>query len=288
MKHYIYFIISLVFITISCSKEKREWVEVKKLDSIPMYMEFLKKFPDGSYADSAKNKIESRQISIYSIPDSLNIYFGLPDLLIKDGEVKINDEIERSELFKIENKKGVTPIKLNDINSGQYIIGIMPVEFWDSNLSLQCFDPFLEYLTYVSSIPWQLTNQNVLRNIRDKLKSGELKQEGGIVYIIKKDEKKLSTVIILAKENITLDEYDKYYPKENNFIFNSIKFKQDLHNKNALLSEEELQKTVELLQRGGKIILNNGVSRSSIEIIDSLNWNIIIEANVYLKAHNTR
>jgi len=283
MKNYNFIIISLLLLTIGCSVDKKEWDKAKLLDSIPIYLEYIKKYPDALYADSARNKIESRQIAIYSIPDSLNIYLGLPEVLIKDGYVKIDDVIERNKFFKPEYKKGITPLKINDIDSGRYIIGVMPVEFWDSELKNQCFDPFLKYLVFVSSFGWGRFNTNSMSDIKEKLKSGELKQEGGIVYITDKEEYKLNTVIILAKENITLDEYDIYYPKDNNFIFNSIKLKQDLHSKNALLSDKELEKTIELLHRGGKIILNKGDIRSSIEIIDSLNWNIVTEANVNIK-----
>ena len=147
MKNYKLIISLLVLLSIGCSNNKKEWEKAKMLDSIPIYKEYLEKFPNGLYADSAKNKIESRQLAIYSIPDSLSVYLNLPELIIpEDGWVKIDDVLGENELFKVENKKGTTPLKIDDIDSGEYIIGIQPVEFWDSNLKSQCIDPFLKYV----------------------------------------------------------------------------------------------------------------------------------------------
>jgi len=226
---------------------------------------------------SQENK--SKQLAIYTIPDNLNIYFGLPsdyELNLDPTWVKIYEGLDEHELFKTENKKGVSPIKIDDLDSGKYSIGVMPVEFWNADMNWQCVDPFLKPIGYVSSIKKPYDN---IPETKQKLKSGELKQEGGIIYMIEKQEKELRTIIILAKENISLEEYDKYYPKEYNFIFDTEKFIQDLEDKNVLifLSDEELKKTIDILKRGGKICLNKVNIRFLIEIKDPSNWHIEIQ-----------
>jgi hypothetical protein len=223
---------------------------------------------------SQENK--SRQLAIYTIPDNLNIYFGLPsdyELNQDPTLVKIHEGLDKHELFKTKNKKGVSPIKIDELDSGKYSIGVMPIEFLDADMNWQCVDPFLKTIGYVSSIEKLFDNFSVTRQ---KLKSGELKQEGGIVYLIEKQENEFLTIIILAKENISLEEYDKYYPEEYNFIFDTEKFIQDLEDKNVLLflSDEELKKTIDILKRGGKICLNKVNIRFLIEIKDPSNWDI--------------
>ena len=90
MKNYTFFItISFVLLTFSCSNEKKEWKEARMLDSIPIYKEFLINFPKGSYADSAKILIEGRQIAVYSIPEGLNIYLGVPNESVLTKNISI-------------------------------------------------------------------------------------------------------------------------------------------------------------------------------------------------------
>jgi hypothetical protein len=269
-------ILSVILLVPGCSQEKRDWQTIRESGSYSDYSEFLEKYPDGIYSDSARSVIRSRQMVIYSIPDSLEIYFKRlepDDLHNSGGYIKIYMGFDEHELFNPENKIGKTPVVINDLDSGKYLAGITPVEFHDADLNWQCEDPFLRAVGYVSSIPGLYDD---IYGIQRKLKAGEIKQEGAIMYSIEKAENEHKTVVILAQEPITLEEYDKYFPRDRNFQFNAEKLTEELGDKNQsyFLSDEELKKAVDLLQRGGKLIIDQANLRLTAEIKDSTNWEI--------------
>lgn len=272
----LYYILSVVLLVSGCSQEKRNWQSARESGSYSDFTEFLEKHPDGIYADSAKSAIRSRQMVIYSIPDSLEIYFKKldpDDLYNPEGSSRIYMGFDEHELFNPENMKGKTPFEINDLDSGLYLVGITPVEFHDADLNWQCEDPFLRPVGFVSSIP---DLYNDIYEIQRKLKAGELKQEGAIMYRIEKVENEHKVAIILAHEDITLEEYDEHFPRDKNFHFDAERLTEELGDKNQsyFLSDEELKKAVELLQRGGKLIIDKANLRLTAEIKDSTNWQI--------------
>jgi hypothetical protein len=110
----------------------------------------------------------------------------------------------------------------------------------------------------------------------NKLRSGQIKQEGAVIYKFEKKEDKKAVIIIHAKENITLDELNSEYPKEPNFDFDRLKLDKELEEKNIkpLMTDNELETVLDLLERGGKAIFQKGDIRVLIEILDDQNFKI--------------
>lgn len=56
--NYFFIVAILMSLTYSCSFEKRDWEEAKKVNTIQAYQAFLKQHPKGELADSAKYSLE--------------------------------------------------------------------------------------------------------------------------------------------------------------------------------------------------------------------------------------
>lgn len=222
-------------------------------------------------------KEEKTKILIYSIPSKLRVYLAPLDSdktsqnITDEGLVKIyNKSKTKHALIDDRNFKGTSPLVLNEMSAGHYILAVEPVEFFDNNVSFQNEDPFLKPIAYVSS--FSMDDLGMM----NKLRSGQIKQEGAVIYKFEKKEDKKAVIIIHAKENIALDELNSEYPKEPNFDFDRLKLDKELEEKNIkpLMTDNELETVLDLLERGGKAICQKGDIRVLIEILDEQKFKI--------------
>jgi len=273
----IFLVIILSTFLSGCANEEKAWEQARSEDSTSAYEKFINKYPKGQFADSAIQKIEGKKVLIHSIPSKLKVYLASVDAdkadrnKIEGGWVPIyNKSKKKHELIDDKNYKGTSPLVLNDMKTGHYIVALEPVEFLNSDMSFQNDDPFLKPIAFVSSFSME---ENEMMN---KFKSGEIKQEGAVIYKFEKKKEKKEIVIIHVKENTTLDELSSEYPKDLNFAFDKLKLDQELGEKNIkpLMTNNELQTTLDLLQRGGKAIFQKGDIRVLIEILDDQNFKI--------------
>jgi len=224
-----------------------------------------------------------KKVLIYSIPGNLKVYLAPLDTdktdLDKIGGSYVpiyNKSSKKHYLIDDKNFKGTSPLVLNNIKAGDYIVAVEPVEFLNKNMSFQNFDPFLKPIAMVSSFSMEGSEWI------DKLKSGKIKQEGAIIYMFKKKKEKKEIVIIYAKKNFTLDELNSEYPKDLNFAFDKLKLAQELEEKNIkdMITDNELEMTLDLLQRGGKALVQKGDIRFLIEILNDQKFKIETQGKI--------
>lgn len=222
-------------------------------------------------------KEEKANILIYSIPSKLNVYLAPLDSdkasqkKTDEGLIQIyNKSNKKHGLIDDKNFKGTSPIVLNGMRAGHYIVAVEPVEFFDSNITFQNEDPFLKSIAYESS--FSMEDMGMM----DKFRSGQIKQEGAVIYEFEKKEDKKAIIIIHAKEDITMDELNSEYPKGSNFDFDRLKLDKELEEKNIkrLMTDNELETVLDLLGRGGKAIFQKRDIRVLIEILDDQNFKI--------------
>jgi hypothetical protein len=59
--------VAIIFLINSCSQDKKEWKNTLEINSVQAYEEYVDKYPDSKYADSAKNRIWKNTIAMESI-----------------------------------------------------------------------------------------------------------------------------------------------------------------------------------------------------------------------------
>ena len=59
--------VAIIFLINSCSQDKKEWKNSMEKNSVQAYEEYIDKYPDSKYADSAKNRIWKNTIAMESI-----------------------------------------------------------------------------------------------------------------------------------------------------------------------------------------------------------------------------
>jgi hypothetical protein len=265
------------FVFINCSNEKAAWENTRLNDSTVAYEDFLTSFPDGEYADSARMEIQGRQFLIYTVPSNLNVYFSALDTnktnlsYLEEGCIKIyNKDTDKHYLINNKYHKGRSPIAINDIISGRYLMGVEPVDFVTRNWVWQNEDPFLQKVAYVSS--FSLEKPEMV----EKFQLGEIEQNGAIIYMTEKEKGKKKIVIIHAKESLSLDELNTEYPKNFNFTYDSQTLIKALEEKHflSLFTDDELKITQDLLRRGGKAIAEKGDISFLIEILNDSKFKV--------------
>jgi hypothetical protein len=210
-------------------------------------------------------KAEPNAILVMSVPSGLKVYFGPDNGERSDQEgfvpIKTTHPIITQKYFK-----GVTPLLIRNVKPGNYLLGIAPLKILDRNCNKGNIDETLTEIAMVSSKPLPIPL------------SPPLKEEiyGAIIYSINRETKDPQRVIVIAvPQNASLTEMDFLYPVIPAFQFDESMFLKELKQRTkTLFTEDEHQKIIKLLSRGGKIILTTGDIKLVSEITLESKWTI--------------
>jgi len=209
---------------------------------------------------SSVGKDDTRTLSILSIPAGLKVYL-MPDTGLTDTKGEEWIQIATSHP-SIDQRfyKGTTPVVLQNITSGKYFLGITPLKFLDRT-RLSEIDETLPVKAYVSSSPIDPNSTNT---------------SGAVIYSITKVDSIGQRFIVLATpQDMILDSLDSVYPTKSMFSFDEVKLAKELTEDKritSVFSEPEIQKTIALLRRGGKVRLVKSNRKVIIEILPDGKW----------------
>ena len=225
-----------------------------------------------------EQKKDKDVIWIHSVPSGLDVYLA-PDTESSPSEQKPDDAgwttvVENHPVIDKRFLKGKTPVLIHNVSPGKYLLGIAPVKLLDKQGPCDC-DATLKAKVFVSFVP--LTS-----DLFDNVRSGRIVVKGAVVYSITKEVVDPQRVVVLAiPQDTVIDALDPFYPPNPSFSFDEVLLAKELteasHN---VLPEGEIQKTVSLLRRGGKVILTKGDVRFLIEILSDGKWAIKLQARV--------
>lgn len=221
-------------------------------------------------------QLNDNQLWISSVPLGLDVYMAPLDRLIINPEKILEDKWAK--LYDRENQKvyfddqkyykGKTPILINNVDEGEYIIAFGPIEFWSRKYN----DPTLEKIAEVSSVP--LIPENF-----PKLEDGTLIQEGLSAFYIKKETHTAKSIILMNIKDYSLENMNKLYPDSINYNIDREKLKTELLDNNLVknqFNDQDLNNAIDFFERGGKVCYTskNNVSRLIIEIKGNNEWEI--------------
>jgi TonB family protein len=207
-------------------------------------------------------------ILVLSIPAQLKVYWG-PD---EQKETQLEKEksnlvpIKKSHpLIEEKNLKGETPLLLQDMNPGNYLLGIAPIIALHPNFKRGDIDNTLT----VNSIV-------VFGGVPTGYPPPKEASKGAAIYSITKKENTPLRVIVLAySQDAGLEELKPLYPADDVFQFDEQGFLADLKKQTAtLFSESQSNDIVSLLHRGGKIVVTFGDIKIMSEIKVDQTWEL--------------
>jgi protein TonB len=181
-------------------------------------------------------------------------------------------------LIDEKNLKGETPLLLQDMKPGNYLLGISPIIVLDRNFKMREIDRSLTVKSLV-----------VFGGVPPSYPPPKEDSKGAVVYSVTKEENTPLRVIVLAYSDDTgLEELKARYPADEVFQFDEQGFLEDLKKQTStLLSPSQSQDIVSLLRRGGRIAVNFG----DIKIVSQINadqtWELKTFARIKKKAHET-
>ncbi|OGU75877.1 MAG: hypothetical protein A2V93_01870 [Ignavibacteria bacterium RBG_16_34_14] len=238
-------------------------------------------------------QLRADQVWISSIPTGLNVYFAEDTTTYKkeeEGWAKLYD-IKSNKYYLMEKKylKGKTPVLINNISEGNYLIGIEPIDFiiikksndpyaFGSDISWHNFDPTLTPVALVTPIPLQEPPSLVESYQKGKFKGG------AIVYSFPKSDSAGSSVIILTSTDSTITDVKTtaLYPNGNNYSFDDAKLKNNLMDYGFFVGDFETQipDILNLLHRGGKVIAGDNNTWFVVELVGPNKWSIVMKIKV--------
>lgn len=215
---------------------------------------------------------------ISSIPPGMKVYVA-PEAEEAEAEQSSAEEgwtplLAEHYVISDKNLKGTTPIRLRNVNPGNYLVAIAPIAILDRELnSTGTADPTMTIKALVRFFP--LASPQDMEAIR----SGRVNPEGAFVYSIRKEPDESKPVIILAiPDESSAEVLDSLYPKGQNFEFDNEALKEDLRQRHV--SESDIPSCLELLHRGGKVRVKRGDLRWIVEITGNNTWNIDMQAKL--------
>ena len=217
-------------------------------------------------------------ILVLSIPSKLKIYFGQDTDTKETVKSKWVPMKKSHPLIDEKNLKGETPLLLQDMKPGNYLLGISPIIVLDRNFKWGEIDATLTVKSFV-----------VFGGVPSSYPPPKKDSKGAAIYSITKKENTPLRVIVLAyPEGASLEELKARYPADDLFEFYEQGFLDDLKKQTStLLSESQSKDIVSLLRRGGKIAVTFG----DIKIVGQINtdqtWELKTFAQIKKKSHET-
>jgi len=206
--------IMLLFLC-GCSSEVQDWEAAELDNTSAAYGAFLEKYPDGEHADLARDKIEQEQVLIHSVPDKLQIYLAAVDTNktaldnIGGKYVKYyNTTSEKHYVMDESNLVGKSPIVLNDMQPGHYLIAAELAEVHEGSANLKHADPLMPMVQdpFLPMAAIVLSADMRDRGAIAKIIDGSTKVSGALIYLFEKKEGKKSIVTIHAQNSYSLSE----------------------------------------------------------------------------------
>jgi TonB family protein len=213
-------------------------------------------------------------ILVLSIPGKLKVYFGENTEKKEPEKTQWVPMKESHPLIEEKNLKGETPLLLQDIKPGNYLLGIAPIIALHPNFKRGNIDNTLT----VNSIV-------VFGGVPTGYPPPKEASKGAAIYSVTKKENTPLRVIVLAySQNAGLEELKPLYPADNVFQFDEPGFLADLKKQTAtLFSESQSNDIVSLLRRGGKIVVTFGDIKIMSEIKVDQTWELKTLARIVKK-----
>jgi TonB family protein len=204
-------------------------------------------------------------ILVLTIPSKLKVYFG-ENTDKKEPEKSSWVPMKKNHpLIEEKNLMGETPLLLQDIKPGNYLLGISPIIALHPNFKRGDIDNTLT----VNSIV-------VFGGVPSGYPPPKEASKGAAIYSITKKENTPLRVIVLAySQDAGLEELKPLYPADDVFRFDEPGFLADLKKKTAgIFSETQANDIVSLLRRGGKIVVTFGDIKIMSEINVDQTWEL--------------
>jgi TonB family protein len=213
-------------------------------------------------------------ILVLTIPSKLKVYFG-ENTDKKEPEKSSWVPMKKNHpLIEQKNLMGETPLLLQDIKPGNYLLGISPIIALHPNFKRGDIDNTLT----VNSIV-------VFGGVPTGYPPPKEASKGAAIYSITKKENTPLRVIVLAySQDAGLEELKPLYPADDVFRFDEPGFLADLKKKTAsIFSETRCNDIVSLLRRGGKIAVTFGDIKIVSEIKVDQTWELETLARIEKK-----
>jgi len=226
----------------------------------------------------ALSETDPGSILVLSVPNKLKIYFG-ENTEKKEPEKTQWVPMKKSHpLIDEKNLKGETPLLIQDMKPGNYLLGIAPIIALHPNFKRGNIDSTLT----VNSIV-------VFGGVPTGYPPPKEASKGAAIYSITKKENTPLRVIVLAySQDAGLEELKPLYPADDVFQFDEPGFLADLKKQTAtLLSESQSNDIVSLLRRGGKIVVTFGDIKIMSEIKIDQTWELKTLGRINKKARET-
>lgn len=227
------------------------------------------------------------QVWISSIPTGLSVYFASDTTKKSEdgGTAVYNQQDNPFFLLQAKYLKGKTPILLDSVSAGEYIVGVKPVDLLIieegtgtfSDISFHNFDPTYRAVAMVTPIP--LVEPPSLAK---SFQLGKFKKSVA-VYGFTKNGSTGSCVVILATDRTVADaETASLYPTGDNYQFDDTLLKDELVKNKLFIKhfEPQIPSILSLLHRGGKVIAGDGNTRFLVELVGPNTWSIRTEAKI--------
>ena len=226
----------------------------------------------------ALSETDPGSILVLSVPNKLKIYFG-ENTEKKEPEKTQWVPMKKSHpLIDEKNLKGETPLLIQDMKPGNYLLGIAPIIALHPNFKRGNIDSTLT----VNSIV-------VFGGVPTGYPPPKEASKGAAIYSITKKENTPLRVIVLAySQDAGLEELKPLYPADDVFQFDEPGFLADLKKQTAtLFSESQSNDIVSLLRRGGKIVVTFGDIKIMSEIKIDQTWELKTLGRINKKARET-
>lgn len=277
-------IIMLLFLY-GCSSEVQDWEAAELDNTSAAYGAFLEKYPDGERADLARAKIAQEQVLIHSVPDKLQIHLAAVDTnktsldLIREKYVKYyNTTSEKHYVMDESNLVGKSPIVLNDMQPGHYLIAVELAEFHEGSANLKHPDPFMPMVQdpFLPMAAIVISADLKDRHVIDSIRDGSTKVSGALIYLFEKKERKRCIVTIHAQNSYSLSELESGYPTGTNFTYDTTRINAQLDEANlpSLFDSTQMASTLDLLSRNGQVVAQKGNIRFLIDITDEQEYSV--------------
>jgi TonB family protein len=217
-------------------------------------------------------------ILVLSVPNKLKIYFGQDNDKKEPEKSKWVPMKKSHPLIDEKNLKGETPLLLEDMKPGNYLLGVSPIIVLDRNFKRGEIDSTLTVKTLV-----------IFGGVPTSYPPPKKDSKGAAIYSITKKENTPLRVIVLAYPGgASLEELKARYPADDVFEFDEQGFLADLKKQTStLLSESQCSDIVSLLRRGGKIAVNFGDIKIVGQIKADQTWELKTLLRIKKKTRET-
>jgi TonB family protein len=244
------------------------WIAILTIITALLVGSCAKDVPRVDTAEGLKKALSAPDpgsILVLSVPGKLKVYFG-ENTDKKEPEKSGWVPMKKSDsLIELKNLMGETPLLLQDIKPGNYLLGIAPIIALHPDFKRGDIDNTLTVNSVV-----------VFGGVPTGYPPPKEASKGAAIYSVTKKENTPLRVIVLAySQDAGLEELKPLYPADDVFQFDEQGFLADLKKKTAgIFSETQANDIVSLLRRGGKIVVTFGDIKIMSEIKVDQAWEL--------------